>query len=77
VNWCVPDRNEQSRWAEFHEGFPVFGPASPIATKDLCDEVRGRFHESVLGWMIHANVYEGNDLATIWGGTSDHHDHGR
>jgi hypothetical protein len=68
VNWCVPDRREQSRWAEAHEGFPVFGPASPIATKDLCDAVHGRFHETVLGWMIHANVYEGNDLATIWGG---------
>jgi hypothetical protein len=68
VNWCVPDRGEESRWAEAHGGFPVFGPASPIATKDLCDAVHGRFHESVLGWMIHANVYEGNDLATIWGG---------
>jgi hypothetical protein len=73
VNWCVPDRGEQSRWAESHEGFPVFGPASPIVTKELCDAVHGRFHESVLGWMIHANVYEGNDLAMIWGG--GHHDH--
>jgi hypothetical protein len=71
VNWCVPDGGQESRWAETHEGFPVFGPASPIATKDLCDAVHGRFHETVLGWMIHANVYEGTDLATIFGG--EHH----
>jgi hypothetical protein len=71
VNWCVPKRNEQARWTEAHEGFPVFGPASPIATKELCDAVDGKFHESLLGWMIHANVYEGTDLATIWGG--EHH----
>lgn len=71
VNWCVPDRREQSRWTEAHEGFPVFGPASPIATKELCDAVNGKFHETVLGWMIHANVYEGADLAAIWGGA--HH----
>jgi hypothetical protein len=71
VNWCVPKRGEQSRWTEAHEGFPVFGPASPIATRDLCDAVGGKFHESLLGWMIHANVYEGDDLAAIWGG--EHH----
>jgi hypothetical protein len=71
VNWCVPKLREQSRWTEAHEGFPVFGPASPIATKELCDAVNGRFHETVLGWMIHANVYEGTDLASIW-----NHGHG-
>ena len=62
VNWCVPKRGETSRWTEAHEGFPVFGPASPIATRELCDAVGGKFHESLLGWMIHANVYEGDDL---------------
>jgi hypothetical protein len=71
VNWCVPKRGEQSRWTESHEGFPVFGPASPIATKDLCDAVGGKFHDSLLGWMIHANVYDGSDLGTIWG--HEHH----
>jgi hypothetical protein len=71
VNWCVPKRREQARWTEAHEGFPVFGPLSPIETKELCVAVHGRFYESVLGWMIHANVYEGGDLAAIWGG--EHH----
>jgi hypothetical protein len=71
VNWCVPKRGETSRWTEAHEGLPVFGPASPIATRELCDAVGGKFHESLLGWMIHANVYEGDDLAAIWG--SEHH----
>jgi hypothetical protein len=70
VNWCVPKTAEQSRWTEQRGGLPVFGPLSPIATQGECDKVGGTFHESLLGWMIHANVYEGTDLATVWG---DHH----
>jgi hypothetical protein len=49
----------------------VFGPESPIATKAECDAVNGDFHPNLFGWMIHANVVEGHDLASIWG--DDHH----
>ena len=49
---------------------PLFGPESPIATKAECDAVRGNFHETVFGWMLHANVYEGRDLGGIF---SDDH----
>lgn len=67
VNWCVPKKGEERRWLEQRDGLPVFGPESPIATQRECDAVGGRFHESLFGWMIHANVFLGDDLATVYG----------
>ncbi len=72
VNWCVPKKAEQSRWSETKDGKPVFGPESPIATKAACDAVRGEFHPNVFGWMLHANVFEGSDLDSIFGDAHDH-----
>lgn len=71
VNWCVPPRGQDARFAERRNGEPVFGPESPIAAKAECDAVGGRFFESLGGWMVHANVYEGHDLAAVW--SDDHH----
>jgi hypothetical protein len=70
VNWCLPKRGEAARFQETRNGKPVFGPESPIASKSECSAVGGQFHESLFGWMIHANVFEGDDLQTIFG-----HDH--
>ena len=67
VNWCVPPKGDERRWLEQRDGLPLFGPESPIATRTECESVGGKFHESVFGWMIHANVFLGNDLATIYG----------
>ena len=72
VNWCLPKRGESSRWTERKDGRPVFGPESPIATQAGCDAVGGDFHASLFGWMIHANVFEGEDLGHIFG---DEHGH--
>ena len=66
VNWCVPKEGDQARWLEQKNGKPVFGPESPIATKAECDAARGDFHPSLFGWMLHANVYEGTDLGSIF-----------
>jgi hypothetical protein len=66
VNWCVPKKGDETRWLEQRDGKPLFGPESPIATKTDCDAVRGDFHPSLFGWMLHANVYEGTDLGTIF-----------
>lgn len=76
VNWCLPPTGQEARFAERRDGQPVFGPESPIATKAECDAVDGRFVDSFGGWMVHANVFEGHDLASIW--SDDHHggDHG-
>jgi hypothetical protein len=38
-----------------------------IATKEGCDAVGGEFHESLFGWMIHANVFSGETLGAIFG----------
>ena len=74
VNWCVPPRGQGTRWLERTNGQPVFGPESPIATKQACDAVGGVFHESLLGWMVHANVMTSNDPAVIWGDEHAGHD---
>ena len=71
VNWCLPKQGESARWLERKDGRPVFGPESPIATQAACEAVGGDFHPSLFGWMIHANVFEGEDLGHIFG--DDHH----
>ena len=74
VNWCLPKRGERARWAERKDGEAVFGPESPVATKAACDQVGGRFQPAVFGWMLHANVFRGDDPATIWGDEHAGHD---
>lgn len=58
TNMCVPRLGDRERWREMEHGLPVFGPASPIATRDACEAVDGRFLPVVFNWMVHANVYE-------------------
>lgn len=67
VNWCLPRRGDNARWLERRDGRPVFGPESVIATKAACDAAGGDFHESLFGWMIHANVFSGQTLGAIFG----------
>jgi hypothetical protein len=71
VNWCLPRKNDAARFAEQQNGYPVFGPESPIDTKAGCDAVQGEFHPSVFGWMLHANVFDGTDLGTIFADERD------
>ena len=65
VNWCVPKAGQRARWFEQRDGHPVFGPQSPIATREACDAVEGRFFRSPLGWMVHVNVFA-DDPAGVW-----------
>jgi len=74
VNWCVPARGQAARWLERANGHPVFGPESPVATRQACDAVGGVFYESPLGWMVHANVMTSTDPTTIWGDDHAGHD---
>ena len=66
VNWCLPPRGARQRWGEQRGGHPVFGPASPIATRAACDSVGGRFKPRVLGWMVHVQAFASDDPAVIW-----------
>ena len=66
VNWCVPKRGDTKRWIEPRAARRYSDPKSPIATKEACESVGGVFHPVLFGWMLHANVFEGDDAATIW-----------
>lgn len=66
INICVPKLRDRQRWAEKRDGQMVFGPNGAIATEAECDGAGGRFLPKVFGWMVHANVYAGNDLASVW-----------
>ncbi|MFI5206522.1 MAG: hypothetical protein ACHQX4_00760 [Gemmatimonadales bacterium] len=68
VVWCVPPRGAQQRWTETDGGMPRFGPKSPIATREACELVGGVFLPRIFGWMVHANVFAGDDPSVIWGG---------
>lgn len=70
VNWCVPKRGETRRWGERAGNAPLFGPESPIATRDECEQAGGRFIPALFGWMVHVNAFAGDDLAAVFG-----HDH--
>jgi len=72
VNICVPRLGERDRWRESRDGHPLFGPASPIATREACDVVGGRFLPRLFGWMVHADVLESDDPATIWTAPHNH-----
>ena len=74
VNWCIPTKDASARWLERRDGQPVFGPESPIATKRACDAVGGAFHDTLFGWMLHANVISGDDPRAIWGDEHAGHD---
>lgn len=76
TNVCIPPLWRRARWSEMRDGKPVFGPLSPIATREACDAVGGRFRPRVFGWMVHANVLEGDDPAVVWGMSHDGMAHG-
>jgi hypothetical protein len=67
----MPRRGEAQRWTETSGGLPVFGPESPVATREACDKVGGQFAPTLFGWMLHANVFAGDDLSRIF---ADHDD---
>ena len=67
VNWCLPRGGLRGAGlGEKRGGQPVFGPESPIATQAVCEAVGGVFHPLLFNWMVHLNVFEGNDLKTIF-----------
>jgi hypothetical protein len=75
INWCIPPRGQKDQWYQTRNGRPVFGPLG-VATEQECKDAGGRFIPQAFGWMLHANVFAGNDLKSIW--HDDHmmdHDH--
>lgn len=66
TNLCVPKKGDEKRYAEMQAGKPLFGLAGSITTKDACDAANGKFTSVLFGWMVHANVFEGTDLKSVW-----------
>ncbi len=64
---CAPRKGQEQRYYEVQNGKPLFGLAGTITTKEACDAENGKFHPAIFGWMVHANVFEGTDLRTVWG----------
>lgn len=72
INYCFP--TDRRRIGETRNGKPLFGPVGSIATRAECDQAGGQFTPQLFGWMVHANVFAGNDPKSIWGsGHGDHH----
>lgn len=67
VNVCLPKRGDDERWTEKRNGRLLFGPGGAISTREDCDANGGRFREHLFNWMVHANVYAGDDLEAVWG----------
>ncbi len=66
TNLCTPKKGDERRYAELRNGRPLFGLAGSITTKEACDAENGRFTPVIFGWMVHANVFEGTDLRSVW-----------
>jgi hypothetical protein len=76
TNLCAPAKGQEARMAEVKDGKPLFGLNGTIVTKADCVAAGGRWWDTLFGWMVHANVFEGTDLATVWG-HDEHDDHGK
>ena len=67
VNICVPRLRDRERWLERRDGRLLFGPRGSITTREECDAAGGRFRTGAFGWMVHANVFAGDDPGVVWG----------
>ena len=67
TNICTPRPIwSKAKWARrFPSGEMVYGAFSPIATLEACKEVGGRFHRTILGWMVHVYPFRA-DPAAWW-----------
>jgi hypothetical protein len=66
TNLCVPNKGDERRYTEMQNGKPLFGLAGSIVTKDACNAANGEFTPVLFGWLVHANVFEGTDLKSVW-----------
>lgn len=56
------------------DGRPVFGPLG-VSTTAECKAAEGRFLSQVFGWMLHADIFAGNDLRANWHDDHMEHEH--
>jgi hypothetical protein len=72
VKLCLPKQGEEARLAERRDGQPLFGAEGVIVDEAACTAANGRWFANLFGWMVHANVYAGTDIASIYGDGGEH-----
>lgn len=72
TNICTPRPIwSKAKWGRrTADGRPLYGPGSPISTREDCRAVGGKFNPTIFGWMVH--VYPFRDDPAMWW----HEDHG-
>ncbi len=73
INYCFP--TDRRRISETRDGQPLFGPVGTSATRAECVKAGGNFTPQLFGWMVHANVFAGDDPKLIWGAEHAHGGH--
>lgn len=68
VNWCAPGSGSGAQWLATQDGSPVYGPESPIATREACEAAGGVFYPGIFGWMVHVTFVGSDDPAVVWSG---------
>src|SRR5579863_5244383 len=68
VNWCTPASGSGSQWLATRDGSPLFGPRSPVASREACKSEGGIFYPQVFGWMVHVTIVGSDDPAVVWRG---------
>jgi carboxymethylenebutenolidase len=46
----------------------VYGPRSPITSRDACEAAGGVFYPGVFGWMVHVTFVGSDDPRIVWNG---------
>jgi carboxymethylenebutenolidase len=70
VNWCTPGTGSGSQWLATRNGAPLYGPRSPVVTRDACTSQGGIFYPQVFGWMVHVTLVGSDDPAVVWRGAN-------
>ena len=69
VNWCVPTSTSGAQWLTVRDGAPLYGPRSPIASREACEAAGGTFYPGVFGWMVHVTIVGSDDPYVVWSGS--------
>lgn len=67
INWCIPRLNRQEDWTRRSNGNLIFGVFG-VDDRKSCSANNGVFKPDLAGWMVHALVFAGSDLKSVWGG---------
>ena len=68
INWCAPKSSGGSQWLTTRNGAPLFGPRSPITSREACETAGGVFYPGVFGWMVHVTFVGSDDPHMVWNG---------